>query len=64
MSLRPALALLGLVELLWPHRTVDFWMDLAVAPGQDVELRPWVYAAARLEGVLLLGWALAALRKR
>lgn len=60
MLLRLCLAVLGLAELVWPRRTVDFWMDLATASGQDVELRPWVYAAARIEGVLILLWVLGA----
>lgn len=59
VSLRLALAALALAELLWPRRIVDFWMDLAAAGGEDVELRPWVYTAARLEGVLLLLWVVA-----
>lgn len=56
MLLRLALGLLGLVEVLWPRRTVDFWMDLATDGGEAVELRPWVYTAARVEGVLILLW--------
>lgn len=56
--IRLALAALGAAELLWPRRIVDFWMDLAAAGGEAVELRPWVYTAARLEGVLLLLWVL------
>jgi hypothetical protein len=55
---RTALALVGLVELLFPRRVVDFWMGLAAAEGSDVELRPWVYTAARVEGLVLLLWAL------
>lgn len=60
MLVRLGLAALGVAELLWPRRTVDFWMGLAAPGGQDVELRPWVYTAARVEGVLLLLWALGA----
>ena len=58
MTLRLALGALGLVELLWPRRTVDFWMDLAAEGVEDVELRPWVYTAARVEGILVLLWVL------
>lgn len=58
MLSRLALGVLGFVELVWPRRTVDFWMRLAARDGEDVELRPWVYTAARVEGVLLLLWAL------
>lgn len=55
---RLVLGALGVVELLWPRRTVDLWMDLAAAGDQDVELHPWVYTVARIEGALILLWAL------
>lgn len=58
MVLRLALVLLGFVELLWPRRIVDFWMRLASKSGDDVELRSWVYAAARVEGIAILLWSL------
>lgn len=58
MLLRFALGALGIAELLWPRRTVDFWMGLAAAGDQDVELRPWVYTVARIEGILILLWVL------
>ncbi|AQL42654.1 hypothetical protein BV210_07990 [Halorientalis sp. IM1011] len=56
MALRLPLALFGLVELLAPRKVVDFWMDLAVSEDSEVELRPWVYTAARVEGILILLW--------
>ena len=59
MALRLALAALGVAELVWPRRFVDFWMGLAARSGEDVDLRSWVYTAARLEGALLLAWAVA-----
>jgi hypothetical protein len=34
---------------------VDFWMNLATTG--DAEVRRWVYAAARLEGLCLVLWA-------
>jgi hypothetical protein len=55
MLLRAGLLALGLVELLRPKRVVDFWMNLATTG--DVEVRRWVYAAARLEGLCLVLWA-------
>jgi hypothetical protein len=60
MPLRTLLAVLGLLEVAFPKPLVDFWMNLATE-DDDVELRPWVYTAARIEGVLillyvLLGW--------
>lgn len=57
MLVRLALAALGLAELLAPRRVVDVWVDLATEG--DVEVRGWVYAAARAEGLLLLLWALS-----
>jgi hypothetical protein len=57
MALRALVFAFGLAELIAPRRVVDFWMDLASADG-DVELRPWVYTAARIEGVIFLLWAL------
>lgn len=58
MILRLALVLLGLVELLWPRRVVDFWMRLASKGRTDVELRSWVYTTARIEGIAILLWSL------
>ncbi|WP_435347972.1 hypothetical protein [Haloarchaeobius sp. HRN-SO-5] len=57
MLLRTALAVLALVEVVAPRRLVDFWMRLATK-NDDVELRSWVYTAARAEGVLILLWLL------
>ena len=56
MVLRAIALVLGIVELIAPRRLVDFWMG--VATTDDVELRPWVYTAARVEGVFLVLWAL------
>ncbi|WP_324663668.1 hypothetical protein [Haloarcula sediminis] len=58
MALRILLVVVGLAELLAPRKVVDFWMGLATT-DPDVELRPWVYTAARLEGVAILLWVLA-----
>lgn len=55
MVLRTLAFVVGLVELLAPRRLVDFWMGVAT---EDGELRPWVYTVARVEGVLLVLWAL------
>lgn len=54
---------LGITELLRPRPLVDFWVNLAVRGDQDVELRPWVYTAARIEGVLIVLWMLTRGRK-
>jgi hypothetical protein len=52
------LAVVGLAELLRPRQTVDRLMALAVRDPAGVEVRPWVYAAARVEGALILLWLL------
>ncbi|WP_311171649.1 hypothetical protein [Halobellus ordinarius] len=56
MLLRVAAFVIGVLELLAPKAVVNFWMSLA-AEG-DVDLRSWVYTAARVEGVVLVVWAL------
>lgn len=61
MLLRLAALALGVLELLRPRQVVDFWMRLATTED-DVSLRPWVYAAARIEGVFLVVWALRRMR--
>ena len=42
-----------------PRRVVDGWMNLATTES-DVELQPWVYTVARLEGLAVVLWVLAA----
>jgi hypothetical protein len=63
MLLRVALLALGVVEAAFPKRLVDFWMNLAAAGEEPVELRPWVYTVARIEGVVIVLWALRRGRK-
>ena len=58
MVLWMALLVLGIVELLAPRQLVDFWMGAAVTDESEVDLQPWVYTAARIEGVLIVLWAL------
>jgi hypothetical protein len=62
MLLRTAVLALGAVQALRPRRVVDFWMTLAT--DGDGELRPWVYTAARIEGVVAVAWALRRLSDR
>jgi hypothetical protein len=38
-------------------------MDLAAKDGDAVELRPWVYSAARAEGFVFVVWALSRRRR-
>jgi len=59
MAIRLLLFALGLAELLAPKKVVDFWMNLATTES-DVELRSWVYTVARLEGLVIVLWVLAA----
>ncbi|WP_251343470.1 hypothetical protein [Haloplanus halophilus] len=56
MLLRIAALALGVAETLRPRQVVDFWMNLATE--DEVTLRPWVYTAARIEGLFLVLWAL------
>ncbi|NHN64845.1 hypothetical protein G9463_16270 [Haloarcula sp. JP-Z28] len=58
MAFRLALLVLGVLELLRPRKVVDFWMGLATTNGDEIDLRPWVYSAARVEGALLVLWVL------
>jgi hypothetical protein len=62
MALRLLFAVLGLLEVAFPKPLVDFWMNLATE-DDDVDLRPWVYTAARIEGVLILLYVLSGRRK-
>jgi hypothetical protein len=61
---RVVLLLLATLELLYPRRVVNFWMNLAAAGEAPVELRPWVYTAARVEGVVILVWLFARRKRR
>jgi hypothetical protein len=54
----------GLAEAIWPRQFVDWWMGVATKGDSEVELRGWVYTAARIEGVVLLLWALRRSRCR
>jgi hypothetical protein len=55
MLLRIAALMLGLVETLRPRRITDFWLNLATEG--DATPRRWVYTAVRIEGLLLVLWA-------
>ena len=55
MLLRILAAVTGLFELLVPRQFVDWWMG--VATDDDGDLKPWVYTVARIEGAVLLLWA-------
>ena len=59
MLLRAAALALGIAELLAPRRITDFWVGLATRG--EAEAKSWVYTAARVEGALLVLWALKGL---
>ena len=56
MDRRLLVALVGLVEVLAPRRIASFWVSLCCRNPDQVELRPWVIHAIRIEGLALLGW--------
>ncbi|MFB6179321.1 MAG: hypothetical protein ABEI77_06310 [Halorientalis sp.] len=55
---RPLLALYGLVALLAPRRLIDFWEPVAFENTDEAELRSWIPAIARFEGLVFLVSAL------
>ena len=57
MALRTLLLVVGLLEIAAPRKQVDFWMGLA--SDDDVDLKPWVYTVARVEGLLIVLWVVA-----
>ncbi|RDZ99085.1 hypothetical protein DEQ92_20970 [Haloferax sp. Atlit-6N] len=62
MLLRAAALALGIAELLAPRRITDFWVGLATRG--EAEVKSWVYTVARIEGALLVLWALKGLTSR
>ncbi|MFC7098902.1 hypothetical protein [Halobaculum marinum] len=64
MVFKTLLLAIGLWEALKPREMVDFWMRVAAKGDQDVELRPWVYSVARLEGIVIVLWSLSRLLRR
>ena len=62
MLLRAAALALGITELLAPRRITDLWVGLATRG--EAEAKSWVYTAARIEGALLVLWALKGLASR
>lgn len=58
MVLRTLLLVLGIVEILKPRELVDLEMRLATRGDDPVELREWVYTAARVEGIFIILWVL------
>lgn len=59
---RLLVAVVGLLELLATRRFVDFWMRTAAKGDDPVELEDWAYTVARLEGAVLVLWAVSGWR--
>ena len=51
-DLSVALGVFGFATAFWPRTTVDFLLEVAYENAPELEVRPWVVAAARLIGVL------------
>ncbi|WP_129114528.1 hypothetical protein [Halegenticoccus tardaugens] len=62
--LRAILALFGLLELLFPRSVIDYSMTLAFDQPVESEPKPWTVTAARIEGLLILLFALGKLPRR
>jgi len=62
MLFRTALALLGVIELVFPERLTDAAMSFSTTADSEYELEPWVYRFARIEGVVILLLALRCCR--
>ena len=58
MIARALIAVFGIIEFLFPDRLADAAMSLATTDDSEYELRSWVYAVARVEGLAIAGLAL------
>lgn len=58
MIVRALLAVFGLIEFLFPKRLVDAMMEVATTDESACELRSWVYTVARIEGLIIVVFAL------
>jgi hypothetical protein len=54
MVIRIVLAVLGVLELLFPRRLTDYVMDVTTVGEATYEYKPWVYNLARLEGLVFI----------
>ena len=57
------LLLVGVVELLFPRRLVDFFVTYLVEE-EDVTVRPWANALVRFEGLVVVLWVVGRRRRR
>ncbi|AXR76373.1 hypothetical protein [Natrarchaeobaculum sulfurireducens] len=51
-DLSVAVGVFGVATAFWPRTTVDFLLEVAYENAPELEVRPWVVAAARLLGAL------------
>ncbi len=58
MILRSVLAVVGFLTVVAPRRIAAFWFARCTTNPEDVEIRPWVLHAIRLQGLAMLGWVL------
>ncbi|GAA0198803.1 hypothetical protein [Haladaptatus pallidirubidus] len=64
MLVRLLLTVFGVFEFLFPQNVVDFGMKHSIKDGSDVEVQPWVYTVARIEGLVITLWALRRGKKK
>lgn len=58
MILRTVAALFGIVEMVLPKKVVEKTMDLITVGEPEYEFKSWVYTLTRLEGFVILIFAL------
>lgn len=58
MIARALIAVFGIIEFLFPERVADTAMEFAATEESEYELRSWVYAVARVEGLAIVALAL------
>ncbi|SIR11305.1 hypothetical protein SAMN05421858_1472 [Haladaptatus litoreus] len=64
MLIRLLLLAFGVFEFLFPRRVVDWGMKHSLQNGSDIEVKPWVYTVARIEGLVITLWALRRGKKK
>lgn len=58
MILRTIVGIIGVLEVIAPGRVIRSLLGLCCRDADEIELRSWVVAAVRLEGLLLVGLVL------
>ncbi|WP_416840531.1 hypothetical protein [Haloferax sp. DFSO52] len=62
--IRALLAVFGIVELLFPDQLIDTLTKIAYEDGVEMNAKPWVTTAARVEGAVFVLLALFVVGKR